>query len=463
MGYPVAYRNGAGAPRAQPAGFQKPASKPPAPFRPVPWQPVGPPGNDNVKQIIAGARAVGFFARWHPAARILLSALELPLTILVNEYDYGAWTVACDVGPKQDPINLGGPTACGGLFVTGGPAYHRIVTGGWYDTLVETWGIPNAMPGFSNVSWSAWRSIWYADATPPAPADEQRVDFLPGFIELPGYYPQIAPEWTPILRPAPVGKPIPYRQIPLRPRPEFDPLSPVRPQPQAFAPSPRVPVIPWTPWYDDWVADRPRRGGVGPRPPGPVPPHQVDDTPVVVPPIGWPQLDIAPQTAPHGNGPPAVRFEPAGKMPSRNKEGKEKKMRAPGLWSLVTAARLQSTTMDYKDYVDALYKALPKGCRDKASGRTGAYAGRTTGQKRSWNKNGPSRGNTRYVPVHRKMLAIGRCIDRMNVNLAAANLAKELMEDIIGAGGDALRTAAAKKTGLNKVQFDVRPPTVEQR
>lgn len=51
----------------------------------------------------------------------------------------------------------------------------------------------------------------------------------------------------------------------------------------------------------------------------------------------------------------------------------------------------------------------------------------------------------------------------MNVNLAAANLAKELMEDIIGAGGDALRTAAAKKTGLNKVQFDVRPPTVEQR
>jgi len=437
-------------------------SKPPAPYRPIPWKPINIPGNDNVKLALAGARAVGFFARWHPAARLLISALELPLTILVNEYDYGAWTVACDVGPKADPINLGGPTACGGLFVTGGPAYHRVITGGWYDYLVETWGIPNPTPGFSNVTWSAWRSIWYGDVTPPAPADEEKVDFVPGFIGDP-WYPQIAPEYTPILRPAPNAKPIPYRQIPLRPRPEFDPLTPVAPLPKPWAPSPRVPVIPWTPWYDDFIADRPRRLDDSRQTPAPIPPHEIDDAPVVIPPAGWPRLDIAPGPVPHGNGPPAVRFEPTGASPSRNKGGKEKKMRAPGLWSLVTAARLQSTTMDYKDYVNAIYQALPKGCRDKAAGRTGAADGRTTGQKRAWNKNGPSRGNTRYVPVHRKLAAIAGCIDRVNVNLAAANLAKELMEDIIGAGGDALRTGAANKTGLNKVQFDVRSPNLEPR
>lgn len=462
MGYPVAYRKGASVPRAQPAGFQEPASKPPAPFRPTPWSPVGPPGNDNVKRLLAGARVAGFFARFHPATRLLLSALELPLTVIGNEYDYGAWTVTCAAGPKENEIYLGGPTSCGGLFVTGGPAYHRIVTGGWYDTLVETWGTQNPMPGFSNVSWSAWRPIWWADPTPPAPQDDKAIEFLPGFIGAPEWFPQIAPEYTPILRPAPEGVPIPWRQIPLRPAPEFDPLTPLTPQPQAFAPSPRVPVIPWTPWYDDWVNDRPRRGGTT-RPPGPVPPHHVEDMPVVVPPVGWPDLDIAPQTAPHGNGPPFVRFEPAGKMPSRNKQGKEKKLRAAGLWTLVTAARIQSNAMDYKDYVNALYQALPKGCRDKASGRTGAYAGRTSGQKRTWNSGGPARGNDRFVPVHRKLVAVARCIDRMDVYKAAANLAKELMEDIIGAGGDALRTGAARKSGLNKVQFDVRPPTVSNQ
>ena len=108
--------------------------------------------------------------------------------------------------------------------------------------------------------------------------------------------------------------------------------------------------------------------------------------------------------------------------------------------------------------VDALYDALPKGCRDKHGGTSGASAGRTTGSNRRWNYRNTTDEGRNLVS---KQIAIMKCWDRMDVAKAVSNVAREIMEDLLGAAGDKLRGSAAEKTGQPKVKYDIRSPEIE--
>ena len=147
-------------------------------------------------------------------------------------------------------------------------------------------------------------------------------------------------------------------------------------------------------------------------------------------------------------------------MPRRPARGvKERKIRSAGLAGLVrVAARWQGATADYNDMVDALFQALPKGCRDKASGTSGGVGGATVGSARKWNSRNSDEAGKNLV---HKQLAIMRCLDRMDVPKAVRNVAREIMEDLLSAFGDKLRHSAAVKTGQPKVKFDIRSPGLE--
>ena len=60
-----------------------------------------------------------------------------------------------------------------------------------------------------------------------------------------------------------------------------------------------------------------------------------------------------------------------------------------------------------------------------------------------------------------KQVAIMKCWDRMDVPKAVQNVAKEIMEDILGAGSDVLRGKAAVRSGQPKVKYDIRSPGLE--
>lgn len=107
--------------------------------------------------------------------------------------------------------------------------------------------------------------------------------------------------------------------------------------------------------------------------------------------------------------------------------------------------------------VDALYQALPKGCRDKARGTSGAGTGRTVGSARKWNYRNTTDEGRNLVT---KQVAIMQCWDRMDVPKAVQNVAREIMEDLLGGFGDKLRSDAATRSGQPKVKYDIRAPEV---
>ena len=67
------------------------------------------------------------------------------------------------------------------------------------------------------------------------------------------------------------------------------------------------------------------------------------------------------------------------------------------------------------------------------------------------------------VSPEQKIAAIAKCLDRMDGPKAIANLAKEAMEDILGAGAAKLRDTAARNVRrkgprTHNAQFETRAP-----
>ena len=105
----------------------------------------------------------------------------------------------------------------------------------------------------------------------------------------------------------------------------------------------------------------------------------------------------------------------------------------------------------------ALRERLGSGTKRLSNRRQTGSSVQTTGR----DFNGPRMGNT---SVEQKIAAIGKCADRMNVPKAIANLAKEAMEDILGAGAAYARDKSAqrfrRKSGRQNfnTQYETRSP-----
>ena len=224
--------------------------------------------------------------------------------------------------------------------------------------------------------------------------------------------------------------------------------------------------------------------------PGRAPALPVPVAPGVIPGIENPPLaPPVPGVRPfpfYGVGVPPMQISqaPAGQLPLRGPE-KERKLQSSTLAGLLRIASWSwNKADDYKDYVNALYEALPPGCRGKSRSRgarrrepLAARSSREAGQRstrRLSNRrqtgssvqttgrdfNGPRMGN---VSPEQKIAAIAKCLDRMDGPKAIANLAKEAMEDILGAGAAKLRDTAAKNVRrkgprTHNTQFETRAP-----
>ena len=381
-----------------------------------------------------------------------------------------------------------------------GPDTARRVSGpniGWYVNRGE-------QPHPFGPDWA-----WYGDAWSRVEPFPARQYFIPDHPSRPRYIryrrqwaePSWVPAWVPMIvpplapQPAPVAPP--YREIPrLDPSPDF-PEMPQRGN--EFAPSPRVPTFPWPAdwpaYWGDWFPDVDAPPLVVPKP---APGAKPGEPPPVAPPDPrrFPIQAVIEWMAAHNPDGSAWRnkADSRPKPPTaRKREGKEKKIRSAGLASLLAvAARWQNALADYNDMVDALYQALPKSCRDKHSSYSGrrytpaakpmSFAqtrgirgsrgpgatggsnvgrrrrGVTTGSARKWNYRNTTDEGLNLVA---KQVAIMKCWDRMDVPKAVQNVAREIMEDILGAGSDALRNKAAVKSGQPKVKYDIRSPGLE--
>ena len=475
MGYPsIAYRAGAGLLRRAAPGFQREPSLPISPRLPRPWtpstfKPTGPAANDNVRKLW---RLGGSFRFRIREAWDLLKVAE-DLANLMWPWSYGrlpanagGWTIVC-----SNPANVGvyrKHNQCSASWGGIGPdtAYTEI-PGNSRNWFVNRGRQPH--PFGSAWFWggsSAWKQVPWSQRNqfPGNPFRPIYVRYRREWAE-PSWIPAWIPMSVPPLAPQPAPAAVPYPAIPkLDPNPDF-PEAPRRGN--EWAPAPRPVEFPWPAgWPDFWgewfPGEAPPLVAPSPRPvPGrPViePPPAVDPDPAKFPiraVIEW-MSRHNPDGSPYS---PRLARASRPKFPSRNRQGKEKKIRSQGLAALLhVAARWQSSLADYNDMVDALYDALPKGCRDKHGGASGASAGRTTGSNRRWNYRNTTDEGRNLVS---KQVAIMKCWDRMDVAKAVSNVAREIMEDLLGAAGDKLRGSAAEKTGQPKVKYDIRSPGIE--
>lgn len=315
---------------------------------------------------------------------------------------------------------------------------------------------------------SAWRQVPWSQRNyyPGNPFRPQYVRYRRQWAE-PTWVPAWVPMSVPPLAPQPAPEPVPYPALPkLDPEPDF-PEMPRRGN--EWAPSPRQAEFPWPAgWPEFWGewfpgADAPPL--VAPRPrPGPgVRPW--DEPPPVVPkdPARFPiraVIEWMARNNPDGSQYRNKQTVKRPKLPSRPKAGKEKKIKSDALAKLLSvAARWQGSLADYNDMVNALYDALPKSCKGGKRGISGVRGTRrTVGSARKWNYRNTTDDGSNLVS---KQVAIMKCWDRMDVPKAVSNVAKEIMEDLLGGFGDKLRTDAATRSGQPKVKYDIRAPEIE--
>lgn len=470
MGYPaIAYRAGAGLLRRAAPGFQRaPAStspRLPRPWTPPTYRPTGPAANDNIPKLVRLGGSVGF--RWREAWDLLQVGIEAfdALAWFWRLPDASGWTQRCANGGNAGYIAC----AQGGACYTGynrrrGGDTCRLESGnnvGWFvnrGLQPHPFGPLWMWPGDS---WDRITSRW---VIPPHPSRPIYIHYRRQWAE-PSWLPAWIPMALPPLAPQPIPEAVPFEVLPkLDPEPDF-PEMPRRGN--EFAPAPRRPEFPWpSDWPERWGEWFP-----GVAPPRPAVPRPGPGRP-------WPEPPPAPTPDP-GDFPirtfvewlanndrrlrkvhrPRLALQGRAKSFPRRAPGKEKKIRSDALAGLLRiSARWQGATADYNDMVGAIYDALPKSCRNKASSRGGAVGGATVGGARKWNARNTDEAGLNLVS---KQVAIMRCWDRMDVPKAVRNIARELLEDLMGAFGDKVRSDAASRAQQPKVKFDIRAPELE--
>ena len=357
------------------------------------------------------------------------------------------------------------PMINGGSVTLPGPAYVQRVLSPTTRTLAINYGVAHPFgPNWAYCRISATRA---QPINAPIPANPFKKQYIRVYKEraanswVPWWFPELVPPRSPIVPP----QAIPYRAIP-EIQPSGWPEAPERgnslPRPAPNAdPAPMY----WAPWWMDFdyswwpssvtrPATAPSRPATGAPPKGPPPVRTNPPT------MNWLRMlpEFGPQTKTTNRTVEGISLRVKGSATNPTKShGKEKKIKSDKLGRLLTLAAMgYSTVDDYKDYVNALHKALPKSCQDtRKRSRSGRRGGRTTSATYS------RVGENQQVVA--KVKAISRCWGSMDWPMAVQNLAREVMQDILGAGADAMARRAAINARIAKTQVDTRAPGVDYR
>lgn len=468
MGFPVAYRRGAGGSLSPPRGFQPPR---PAP-RPNQYPPGGPPrpANDNGPVPSPGTPSAGFGDRFWPLAELplqfhplgrsflllrdairALQSMSPNPNALIVEVPPG-WTHVCGPAPVADGYTLGViglsassfPNLCG-LTGQAGPKLPGL-------------GL-NPPFRIRSISVQAYQFRWYGTYyqliegwnKPSGP----EITHLPPWTVQRGYAPGRSPEFVPTPEPMPMPLPKPKPAVPgLAPG---DPEAQPAPSPQQLpitSPYRRAPVhwpwrfIPLLPGLDPWWRD------AGNTPPDERPaPHPTPGDGPGTDPSSPPVRRPAPGTRmpiPSAPGMPEAAVEPApglrpgdriifdGKGPPRFVEGRARLREPPGrrvrerklngrgalpsamqrLWDAV------GTFGEWLDFLDALHDALPKKFQAKGRGKRSDWTDLNVPGSKLWTPSGAS-------PLD-KLNALYNHLDAVDWYKAGANLLKNELGDRAG-------------------------------
>lgn len=380
------------------------------------------------------------------------------------------WTIHCNTGPERDPMGLPGIGTCETVGFLSSPAMRHI-TGGPNETFTVNYGrdLGAGLPGFGVRKYSASLTRPNVGEAPPmAPGSPLWIERGRGSALNPttgrarGYYGAVVDPWFP-----PVGVPF-DRPMPWALAPHAQALAGERAEgptrgnsipvgvPATGAVSPaRIDRAYWQEAIDSWSWPR---GAVPAVPVAPVAPINPAFPPIETP---FPGLPVERNRYVNAYGLDIVQPR-SGALPQRPPTSKEKKIKSNTLAGLLRlSAIVWNHADDWKDYVEALHKALPKECQKPAGGtsRARAPAANTYGRVESGGVS-YGRGNRRRRPAtgrsvdtrtrvkptpQQQVQDIAGCFGKIDVNKAVAGLAKEVMEDILGAAAAHARDASAKK------------------